>query len=403
MAGEHILIIGGGGTGAAVAYDLTSRGYKVTLVERGELTSGTTGRHHGQLHSGARYAVGDREIARECMEEVRILQRIAPQALEMNYGLFVATDEEEAAFGDTFIDACTEATIPAREIPVEQALEMEPLLNPRITRAVQVPDGTLDAWRLPLHFFAAARAGGADIRHFTEVTALHTSGGRVTGARVLDHVSRREYDMEADFLINAAGAWAEQICSMVDIDLPLTPAPGTMVAVDRRVSNMVVSRLHPAGDGDIIVPQRKLSIIGTTQWYTEDPDSILARHEDIDFLLERAAEMVPAFAEAGFHAAWSAVRPLAGRAEDAGGRSLSRNFICIDHEAHGGAAGLVSITGGKATVVRAMAQKTVDTVCARLGDHIPCRTAETPLLPHRAYYNMNLVSASGTGQGGNAR
>lgn len=78
MAGEHVLVIGGGGTGAAIIHDLMRRGYRATLVERGELTSGTTGRHHGQLHSGARYAVGDREIARECMEEVRILRKIAP-------------------------------------------------------------------------------------------------------------------------------------------------------------------------------------------------------------------------------------------------------------------------------------------------------------------------------------
>ena len=57
----HVLIVGGGGTGGALAHDLALRGMKVTLVERGEFTSGTTGRHHGLLHSGARYAVNDRE------------------------------------------------------------------------------------------------------------------------------------------------------------------------------------------------------------------------------------------------------------------------------------------------------------------------------------------------------
>ena len=65
MGPFHAVIIGGGGTGAAVAHDLTLRGMKVTLIERGELTSGTTGRHHGLLHSGARYAVKDKESAIE--------------------------------------------------------------------------------------------------------------------------------------------------------------------------------------------------------------------------------------------------------------------------------------------------------------------------------------------------
>ena len=391
MAGEHVLVIGGGGTGGAIIHDLTRRGYKATLVERGELTAGTTGRHHGQLHSGARYAVGDRDIARECMEEVRILQRIAPQSLEMNYGLFVAVNEEEAAYGDEFIAACNEATIPARDIPVEQALEMEPLLSPGITRAVQVPDGTLDAWRLPLHFFATAQAAGATVRNFTEVIGLNRSQGRVTGARVVEHATRREYDIEADFVINATGAWAGQICAMADIDVPITPAPGTMVSVRKRLNNMVVSRLHPAGDGDIIVPQRKLSIIGSTQWQTDDPDSILARHEDIEFLIGKANEMMPSFGDAGFHAAWSAVRPLAGRAQGSDGRGLSRDFICIDHEAEDGIPGIMSVTGGKATVLRAMAEKTVDTLCRILGDDTPCTTADAELLPHRAFFNPSLA------------
>src|SRR6266536_4381753 len=74
----HVLIIGGGGTGGALAHDLTLRGLRVTLVERGELTSGTTGRHHGLLHSGARYAVGDPESATECIQENRILRTICP-------------------------------------------------------------------------------------------------------------------------------------------------------------------------------------------------------------------------------------------------------------------------------------------------------------------------------------
>ena len=75
---SHVLIVGGGGTGGALAHDLTLRGLRVTLVERSEFTSGTTGRHHGLLHSGARYAVNDRESAVECIEENTILRRICP-------------------------------------------------------------------------------------------------------------------------------------------------------------------------------------------------------------------------------------------------------------------------------------------------------------------------------------
>ena len=69
--GGHVIVVGGGATGAGVAHDLALRGLRVTVLERGELTSGTTGRHHGLLHSGARYAVGDQESAIECIKENR--------------------------------------------------------------------------------------------------------------------------------------------------------------------------------------------------------------------------------------------------------------------------------------------------------------------------------------------
>ena len=114
MASSRVIIVGGGGTGAALAYDLSLRGIEVTLLERGELTSGTTGRHHGQLHCGARYAVQDTEIGRECMEESVILRRIAPGSIEFNYGLFVAITEEDEQYCDTFLPACAACGIPAR-------------------------------------------------------------------------------------------------------------------------------------------------------------------------------------------------------------------------------------------------------------------------------------------------
>ncbi|MGD8947566.1 MAG: FAD-dependent oxidoreductase, partial [Desulfobacterales bacterium] len=116
---EHVVIIGGGGTGAALAHDLVLRGFKVSLYERGELLSGTTGRHHGLLHSGARYAVNDPQAAIECIQENKILRQIAPQAIEQNDGLFVAMNDADMAYRRIFLEKCEECGIPILELRAE--------------------------------------------------------------------------------------------------------------------------------------------------------------------------------------------------------------------------------------------------------------------------------------------
>ncbi len=383
----HIIVIGGGGTGAAVIHDLTQRGLQVTLVERGELTSGTTGRHHGLLHSGARYAVKDQESAIECIEENYILRKIAPQALELNEGLFVAITDEDEAYTEAFLAGCEACHIPTRVLTPKQALELEPRLNPKLRLAVQVPDGTIDAWRLPLHFFATAKHRGADIRPYNEVIGMLQQGGVVGGVRVLDHRTGKEYDLKGDMVVNATGAWAEQVSSMANADVPVRPSPGVMVAVHGRYHNMVLNRLHASGDGDIIVPQRNLSVIGTTSWVVEDPDRLGLPEDHIRLMFEMGGEMVPTIKDAKMRGAWSAARPLIGSKGEDQGRELSRTFKCFDHKERDDVEGLVTITGGKATTLRGMAETTVDVVCRKLNLDIPCQTREEVLVPYRAYYN----------------
>lgn len=385
MADYHVLIIGGGATGAALAHDLALRGLRVTLVERHEVTSGTTGRHHGLLHSGARYAVKDQESARECIEENRILRRIAPGSFELNDGLFVAITEEDLAYAEAFLEGCAACGIPTKVLTPEEALRREPLLNPEVKLAVQVPDGTMDAMRLPLRFLATAKHNGAVIKPWTEVLALEVRNGAVTGARVRDHTSGREYTIGADIVVNAAGPWSGKIAAMAGVEVPVVPSPGVMVAVWGRLCNMVVNRLHPAGDGDIIVPQRALSIIGTSSWVVEDPDDLQMPEEHIWRMMEEGSKLIPAVRRAGMRAAWAAARPLVGERGAQSGRELSRTFKCFDH-ADEGVEGFVTITGGKATTARAMAEAAGDVVVRKLGLEAPCRTREVVLLPHWAYY-----------------
>jgi glycerol-3-phosphate dehydrogenase len=259
-------------------------------------------------------------------------------------------------------------------------------LNPDLKLAIQVPDATIDAWRLPMHFYATAKSNGARICNFSEIIGLHKSNATVTGARIFDHQSHREYDIKGDLFVNAAGAWSGKICALAGIRLPVQPAPGVMAAINARLTNMVINRLHRAGEGDIIVPQRGLSVLGTTLWLVKDPDAIKIPPDHVRKILKLGAQMVPAVKNATIRSVWCASRPLIEQKQAKDPQQISRTFDCFDHKESDGIEGLVSVIGGKATTLRAMAEKTADLICRKTGRDIACRTQTEKLLHWRAFF-----------------
>ena len=382
----HVLIVGGGATGGGLAHDLALRGLRVTLVERGELTSGTSGRHHGLLHSGGRYAVGDREAGLECIQENMLLKRIAPGTFECNDGLFVAVCEEDMEYLEPLVEGCTAAEIPVQRLTPAEALRLEPNLNPGVLAAVRVPDATVDPMRLILRFFATARHNGADIRPYMEVIGLLVHDGVVSGAAVRDHVTGKTGEIHADLVVNAAGPWSGKVAAMAGAGVPMSPSPGVLLALSGRFCNMVINRMHKSGDGDIVVPQRGLSIIGTTSWVVEDPDDLSVPEDHVERMYDEGSKLIPALRHADRRAAWSAARPPVGSGGAATGRELSRTFQTFDHSERDGVDGFVTITGGKSTTLRGMAELCTDVACRKLGIDAPRRTRDTVLLPHTAYY-----------------
>ena len=143
-----VIIIGGGATGAGVARDCALRGISALLIERDDIATGATGRNHGLLHSGARYAVNDRESAEECIKENMILRRIASHCVEDTGGLFITLPEDSLEFQAKFIESCLSAGISAEAIDPKLALALEPSVNPTLIGAVKVPDGSIDPFRL---------------------------------------------------------------------------------------------------------------------------------------------------------------------------------------------------------------------------------------------------------------
>jgi glycerol-3-phosphate dehydrogenase len=375
----EVLVIGGGSTGAGVARDAAMRGLETVLVERKDLADGTTGRYHGLLHSGGRYAVKDPAAAEECVAENAILRRIASDCIEDTGGLFVTTPWDEPAFGDSFLEGCRATGVLVEEIPVAEALRREPRLHPGITRAFTVPDASLDPWKLVWGCARSAREHGAEILLYHRVIALERNGGKVGGAVLHNELTGEEMRIRADVVVNAAGAWAGQIAELGGARVNVLPGKGIMIAMNHRLVNTVVNRCKPPADGDIIVPIRTVSVIGTTDSRVADPDDLEVSQSEIDEMLDEGDKLVPDFREMRALRVWAGARPLFSADEVADTREVSRSHALIDHRKRDGVEGLVTITGGKATTFRLMAEVAVDAACVQLGVDRPCRTQEEPL------------------------
>ncbi len=381
----EVLVIGGGATGAGVAWDAALRGFDVILAERGDLATGTTGRFHGLLHSGGRYAVKDPSAADECARENGIVRYLAADTIEDTGGFFVTTPFDDPAYADRFLEGCRATGVPCEEIEPAQALREEPLLNPRISRAFRVPDASIDVWQLVWALAHGAQQRGARVLPDHEAVAIHRDGDQVRGARLRNTRTGEELDVEARITVSAAGAWAGQIATLAGIEgVHVMPGRGIMIAMNHRLVNTVVNRCQMPTDGDIIVPVRTVSVIGTTDVNTDDPDDHSVLQEEVDAMLEDGERLVPGFKEARALRVWTGVRPLFEDRKDGDGatetRDVTRAHALLDHHERDGISGFLTITGGKVTTYRLMAEDTVDAVCRQLGEPRRCTTA-TERLP----------------------
>ncbi|MEW8979678.1 MAG: anaerobic glycerol-3-phosphate dehydrogenase subunit GlpA [Symbiobacterium sp.] len=375
------IVIGGGVTGAGILRDLALRGIKAALVEQGDLVHGTSSRYHGLLHSGGRYAVKDPESARECAEENRIVRQIAPFAVEPCGGLFVRLEQDDPAYARQWVTACRDAGIPVEEVDVDRLRREEPLLSESVREAYTVPDASVDGWRLVQGNVAAAEALGARVLTYRRVVGLLMDGPRVVGVRLRNLATGEEERLEAEMVINAAGAWAGQIAAMASVPLSVVADRGVLLVYHGRLTSRVVNRLRKPGNGDIFVPAGSVTLLGTTATPVPDPDNIEVPASEVQELKRLGAEMLPLAAHARVLRAFAGVRPLYGSRSAGNTRELSRTFVVIDHKAEHGIDGLVSIVGGKLTTYRLMAERVVDVAAAHLGVTAPCRTAVEPILP----------------------
>jgi glycerol-3-phosphate dehydrogenase len=378
MLETDVLVIGGGATGGGIAWDLALRGVRVLLVDMGDLATGTSGRYHGLLHSGGRYAVRDAESAKECIDENRIVRRIVPEAIEDTSGFFVLCPGDDESYVDQWLAGCAAVGIETRDVPLSEALKRERALNPKLRAVYEVPDGTCDSWDL-LHGLqkGARETGWAQFLTYHRVEALRIENGRITGATVRNLRNDEILEVTCACIVNASGPWAAEIGKLAGVSFGMRLSRGAMLAYNIRWVNTVINKLRAPGDGDIFVPVGTVSVIGTTSVTTPDPGDNRVEAWEVTKILDEAEAMTPGISRARILRAWGGVRPLYDPGST--GRDAKRTFTVLDHAASDGIEGMVSVLGGKLTTYRLMAEKVSDAVCAKLGVSAPCMTATTVL------------------------
>jgi len=425
----HVLIVGGGVLGTAIARDFAIRGLAVTLVEQGTLTEGTTGRMHGMLYSGARFATTDPAGARRCQAESQLLREIADHCVQSTATIVTEQPGSDDQFGD-YMAACEECSIPFQELSDSEIESTE--LDGSARRAIRVPEAAVDPFKLTLANAAGAREFGAEIETGAAVEDITFEDGRVAGVTVEhdpttdshpiptsgvevdpaagpggetatddgpdgddsgqsdsaadtaeDDGSDREgmpgavqrsftgvtddestesgerEEIDADFVVNAAGAWADRIAAKAGIDLPLSRTRGRMLVLDE----------EPADTYTQYDPELPLTL---SQFWG---NAVLG---PVTGDVERAIDEMPVedLEAATVLRSYSGVWTQHRSSDD---HPYGPGATMIDHEKYDDQWGMLSVVGGTLTTHRLVAKQVVNRVCREFGIDRDCQTDELPL------------------------
>jgi glycerol-3-phosphate dehydrogenase len=329
------------------------------------------------LHSGARYAVTDQESARECIAENQILRRIASHCVEGSDGFFISLPGDDLSFQQKFIESCQTAGINAQEVEPEEALSLEPSMNPSVIGAVRVPDGSVDPFRLTASNIQDAKNHGAKLLTYHQAIGLIRRQDAIIGVHVLDCKTGEKFDLYAPMVVNAGGIWGSHIAEYGDLKISMFPAKGSLLIYAHRVNKMVLNRCRKPSDADILVPGDTICLIGTTSTKVpyDEIDNMHVLPGEVEILRKGASELSPILEQTRILRCYAGIRPLVASDDDPTGRSVSRGIVLFDHEKRDGLKGFITITGGKLMTYRLMAEKATDLVCQKLKVDKKCETS----------------------------
>ncbi len=379
-----MIIVGGGATGLGVAVDAASRGYKTLLLEQHDFSKGTSSRSTKLVHGGVRYLQqGNVSLVLEALRERGLLIQNAPHLVRNQSFIVPNYDWWEAPFygvGMKVYDmlAGKLGLGPSKNLSVKKTLERIPTIKTDGLRGgVIYYDGQFDDSRLAVNLAQTAADHGACMLNYMKVTGLTKSGDFVDGVRVTDVLNKREMVIKSRVVINATGVFTDSVLKMDDPDAKniIAASQGIHLVVDKKFLPGDTAIMVPhTDDGRVLfaVPWNNKVIIGTTDTAIENIElEPKALEEEVEFILKHAKKyLTEEIKREDVRSVFAGLRPLVKAGDDKSTSSLSR-----DHTLIVSMTGLVTITGGKWTTYRKMAQDTVDQASTVAGlNHKKCIT-----------------------------
>jgi glycerol-3-phosphate dehydrogenase len=381
-------IIGGGATGLGVAVDAASRGFSTLLLEQSDFAKGTSSRATKLVHGGVRYLQqGNIKLVTEALRERGILRNNAPHLVKDQSFVVPNYKWWEGPYygiGLKVYDwmAGSLGLGPSRRLTPKETLELAPTLEAEGLRGgVLYHDGQFDDARLAIHLARTAAHQGAVLLNYYKVEALYKQDGRVRGLRATDQWSGQSHEIRARAIINATGVFTDSILRMDDpgSEPVIAPSQGVHIVLDKDFLPGEAAILVPhTDDGRVLfaVPWHDKIIIGTTDTPVKEASiEPRALPEEIDFILQQIGRYLKKMpSRKDIRSVYAGLRPLV-KNNHKKTAELARDHLILVSDA-----GLITITGGKWTTYRQMAEDTVNTALSKAGlPDRPCRTATLPI------------------------
>ena len=410
-----VVVIGGGVTGAGVALDAASRGYSVALMERGDYSQGTSSRSSKMVHGGLRYLQNfDLGLVREALLERQLMVQLAPHLVYPTKYLVPtvgdARRDRRIGIGLNAYDVMATSRIGRgrvnrtehggddgywapdrhRTITGEEAAELAPALAPLEPKSAYLfYDCQTDDSRLVLTILGEAERFGAVLLNGAEVIQVLDDAGQAAGVACIDNESGERFEVRASNVVNATGVWADRIRPdeiLTEEEIPrIAPSRGAHICVSTELIDTGESAfIIPAGEERtvMVLPWYGRTLIGPTDDdYDGDIDAVPPSSGDVSYLLDAVNAYLELELEPGdITGAFAGVRPLISTGDPKRSVDISRKA-----ELYETSSGMLTITGGKLTTWRRMAEDTVDRIVQREGRVAESRTDDIPLgMPARS-------------------